>query len=276
MKVLNLSGGGTKFIGIVTAVQTLGEEYDAITGVSAGAIAALPIALGMYDEAIKLGLTIKLKDFMSIAPVKNGKITILGKIRALIGKSFGKQKVDKLISKVITEELFNKYKTGNYPTIYVLAINFSTGTPKVWNIKELEYTEALNVIAASSAIPLMTQGIVIDGYTYYDGGVLDITASSWAITNLKPDEIVSIYSRPYKPLEYKEIKGFLSVLDRTFELKILESNRNDVREEVVMCKNYNVKLRQYFLPDILTNTYDTNQGRLLELHLKTKDIFKKL
>jgi len=157
MKILNISSGGTKFIGLVTASRQILKHYtpDIITGVSAGAIASVPCALGYFDECIDRGLALTLDDMFSISPVKkSGNVRLT---RALFKHgSFGEQKIDKLLGSLITEELYYQYQDGNYPTCLVQTVNRKTKEIKVWNLKstKLDYTDYLNIVSASAAIPI--------------------------------------------------------------------------------------------------------------------------
>lgn len=79
MKHLGISGGGTKIGGLYGAASVLMREKnylpDVISGISAGAILSVPLAMGLFDELEKLLLHFSLKDFFSLPPIKdNGKI----------------------------------------------------------------------------------------------------------------------------------------------------------------------------------------------------------
>lgn len=278
MKVLNLSGGSTKFIGIVGATQEIMKTWtpDAMTGVSAGAITMIPAAMGMWDTIIPIGLNVELKTFFKIPPVtKKGKIRTIAAIRALFGKSLGVQRVKELYASIVTPEIFSRYQDGDYPVCYALAVNYQTAEPVAFNLKDknTSYEKALDAIAASSAIPVFTQPIFIDGQMYYDGGVRDFVASKWAIDNLNPTEVKTVYSRPYGYIPTAELKSSsMSILIRTLDIMQNEVQMNDADTEKSICAYKSISLSQYFLPQILESLYDTDSRRLHTLFMEAKKI----
>jgi len=81
MKHLGISGGGTKIGGLFGAAEVLMQEKgfqpDYISGISAGAILSVPLAMRKFDVVRKLVLNISLKDFFSQKPVtKKGNFNI--------------------------------------------------------------------------------------------------------------------------------------------------------------------------------------------------------
>ena len=96
MKHLGISGGGTKIGGLFGVVETLytkGFTPDIISGISAGAILTVPVALGKFDQIRDLILNITLDDFFSKKPIKEkGSLTPGALWNALRGKPYlGKQ-----------------------------------------------------------------------------------------------------------------------------------------------------------------------------------------
>lgn len=282
MKVLNLSSGGTKFIGIVGAAKKVlasGFKPDVITGVSAGAVAAVPVALDMWDDMIHKGLNLELSDMFKVAPITNN-----GSLRfntCLITKGcFGISRIDELISEFISFKKFQEYKFNDkYPECYVQTVRMSTRAKHVWALKSLNYKLFLNVVAASAAIPIYTQGIWINDQEHYDGGLRDSTVSWWVLENLNPTEIVSIYSKsPYnKPDNTKDthspgFKYVFKTISKTIECLVEEGMLNDAELEREICKSKNIKLTQYMLPNVMKNYYDTDKSRLKELYSKSQTL----
>lgn len=277
-RVLNLSGGSTKFIGIVGAAQEILKNWipTHITGVSAGAIAAIPVAMDLWDTIIPIGLEVTLDTFFSTPPVtKKGDIRLWSIFRSIFGKSLGVQKIQEMYSKIITPEIFKIYQEGDYAVCYALATNYSTGEPVAFNLKDKNttYERALDAIAASSAIPVFTQPIIIDGEIYFDGGVRDFVASKWALENLTPREIKTVYSRPYGYRAQSELKtSIFAMLNRTIDLMQNEVQMNDADQELSLCRDRGIFLDQYFLPVVLESLYDTDPGRLQKLYIEAKRI----
>jgi len=109
MKHLGISGGGTKIAGLFGAAETIiyekGYQPDIISGVSAGAILSLPLALGKREEIKNLVLNLKLNTFFSRVPIKeNGSLKTFNALRTLVAKKigFGEQlNLEKQLSKVV-------------------------------------------------------------------------------------------------------------------------------------------------------------------------------
>ena len=116
MKVLNLSGGASKASGEVGASQVLvenGYSPDIITGVSAGAVLAVPIALGMWDKTIDFTTNLELKQIFSKSPITSkGKLSKTAYWRFIRRKeSLGVMgNLSKTISKVISPGHFKEFK----------------------------------------------------------------------------------------------------------------------------------------------------------------------
>lgn len=269
MKGLSLSGGSTKIAGLAGAVLTLYKEYgyraDFISGISAGSIIALPLALGMYDEIQHYTLNFDYDDFFSIRPVnKKGKPSLMANIRFILGKqSFGSQ--DNLLctlSNIITPEIFEKYKNGNYANCYLGAVEYRTGQKKYFDIKNGTYEDYLCAVLASSSIPVYVESVEIkDGY-WYDGGIRDHIGSHWLMDNFNLTEHISIYSRP-KDYDVTDInwkpKNVTEVLLRTIEIMNVEISKNDEFKEDQLAKKKNINNKKIFMPKVLSeNTYDLN------------------
>ena len=89
---------------------------------------------------------------------KKGKVTLRGIWRALIGcNSLGLQDTTHYIKQFITAKMFNIYKAGMFPAIYVSVTNYYTGHLEYINLKHLSYTDAVQWIEASARMPVFTQ-----------------------------------------------------------------------------------------------------------------------
>lgn len=285
MKILNLSSGGTKFIGIIGKAQEVCKTYkpDVITGVSAGAIASVPIALGMWDSLVFKGLNLTLDDMFRVSPVNSkGEIRLTKSL--FTHGSLGEQRVQELIAEFITPELYDEYKYGKYPACYVQTVERKSKSKHIWNLKSnLPYKKFLDIVAASAAIPVYTQGVWIDSKEHYDGGLKDVIVNTnWIIDTLEPSEMITIYSLPeedyvtpsndkiklaHKWLKFLRLGGLLTDV---FEILLEESRITDGISERLLCKN-KIKLTQYYLPRVLEGFYDVDSLKLQILYKKSKE-----
>lgn len=284
MKHLGISGGGTKIGGLFGVIETLfakGFLPDIISGISAGALLSLPVAMGKFDETRELVKNITLDDFFSQKPIKeNGSLTLGAVWKATNGKPYlGKQEnLEKKIRSVISENDFKKYKKESmYPVCIVGAVDFITGSRKFINLKNIDYEAFPKVVNASSSLPVFTNGIKIkidDIDTYlYDGGVRDHIATAWVLDESefkdKITESVSVFSRPedYKVLPSKfNDKNIIKILERYVDITNVEISKNDEFMLDKICKAKNIRNTKLFLPRIMKSTYDTNRERLLLMY----------
>jgi len=271
-QILSLSGGATKFIGLVGAAQgviSAGYKPTDIIGVSSGAIASVPAAMGLWLQAANKGLHLTLDDIFSIVPVnEDGGYTWQAIYRLITGKnSLGKQRIQELVSEVISEELFSDYVLGDYPTCWAATVCMETAELVVWNLKEQSYQRYLDIVAASAAIPIATEGIVIDGYTYFDGGLREHAASSYLLSP-GVNKCVTIYSRPEDPFckSTNWNRNLLSVHKRTLDILQGELSISDAIIENLTCKAYGIELFQVYLPRVLESLYDVDKERLKKLY----------
>lgn len=284
MKLLSLSGGATKFVGILSCGQGAidsGFKPTHIAGVSAGAIAALPLALGIYETAKEKGLNLSLKDMFTKLPVNNKGNFSLGSIcRLVLGKtSLGVQDITPMLKKFIPEYLFAKYKNEDYPICLFTAVDYTSGSRTIFNAKECSYNECIQAIRASSNIPILAQPIEINGTKYFDGGVRDHNPGSCILSKIEGfTEVVSVYSRPQNNEEYNSEwdSNFLGVLSRTLDIMQIEISKTDEQLEKQICREKNIALKQLFLEPVMKSLFDMDKTRLVELSNKSYEIGKNI
>ena len=275
MKGLSISGGGTKIAALAGAVIELcvekGYKPDIITGISAGSIIAVPLAMGMFAEIEYYSKNFTLNEVFGIKPVtKKGKISFRGLLRAILGKqSFGTQDaLLKTFSEIIDPQTFKLYKEGDYAPCYLGAVEFKTGKRVYFNAKEMEYEDYLQAVLASSSIPVFVESVEINGGYYYDGGVRDHIGSHWLMENHKIKEHVSIYSRPdnydITDLDWCP-RNIPTVLTRTMKIMNIEISKNDEAREDELAKKKKIKNKKIFMPHVLAeNTYQESPELLEE------------
>lgn len=280
--LLSSSGASTAgaFVGACAVTVAQNVKFDYFCGVSYSAVIGLPLVLKKYDAIKQLTTNLKHKDFFKVAPMtEKGKLTPAANARALASlffpkkiKSFGLQDVRPILAAHVSEYEFEQYQdNAAAPVVYVVAVNADTQAPVVWNLKnkDINYQGYLDRVAASSRIPVWTQPQEIDGVDYYDGGVTDTNAAALILDmNRDIKKCFSIYPRPkgFKGKIAPPRDGIAGAIAWTIDTMLKDVSKNDEQTERQTCKELGVKLAQIF-PNkyLLTNLYDTDRARLLEL-----------
>ena len=303
MKHLGISGGGTKIAGLFGLAESIiydrGYVPDIISGISAGAILALPLALGKREIIKEQVLNLSMDDFFNVAPIReNGKIRTFNAILKLIGGKhyLGEQKnLEKTIAKVVSRSEFEKYKEDKTKAICIVGtVDFYTGKRFYINLKKVSYKDFLKFVNASASIPIFTPGIEMDGPIYdfegetidypklllYDGGVRDHSPSNKILSSNHPDfqitETTSIFSRPDDIREVLEPKNFepsslLKILERYVAITNAEVSKNDeVQEKNTILRKVIMDHGTFFLPRIMQGVYDIDKTRLRQLYDASK------
>lgn len=291
MKHLGISGGGTKITGLFGAAEALilskGYQPALISGISAGAILSLPIAMGKWQAVHAILDNLKTQDFFNKPAFSDGgKLTLAAIGRALTGKHYlGQQRAlsDRIRSVIAPEEFASYQNTTHMPICLVGSVDRITGTRFYFNLKDVDYETMIKAIAASAAIPIFTEGIEMiwrgQQVHLYDGGIRDHCPTGWMLTD-SPfanaiSETVSLYSRPKNYiLKNKSVKpgGILRVLQDYVDISNVEVSKMDEQLEDIVCKKRNIPQRKYFLPSILQGVYDTDPARLKALYEAGRDL----
>ena len=286
MKHLGISGGGTKIAGLFGAVEALMLEKkfkpDIISGISAGAILSLPLALGKFAELKDMIQGLALDDFFSSSPVKqNGGFTLGAYWRILTGKPYlGKQgALEKKLRAIVSEEEFKAYQQDNTkPPCIVGTVDFISGGRKFFNLKKISYAEYPKAVNASASLPIFTHGIKMkyedcDCYLF-DGGVRDHIATAYILCESeykdeKFEESVSIFSRPedYKVLpDDFDDKNVIAILSRYVDITNVEVSKNDEFLIDDICNRRSIRNVKLYLPRVLKTVYDTDPVRLNKIY----------
>lgn len=151
---LVLSGGaarGLAHLGVIKALYEKDIKPDVISGTSAGSIAGAFLADGYDPEEL-------LEIFME------------KKIYEFLGLSFGKMGLLKIhgIKEVLQKNLKAKtFEDLNIP-LYVAVTNMNSGETEYFNEGDL-----IDIVIASSSIPVLFIPSTMNGSVYSDGGILD-------------------------------------------------------------------------------------------------------
>jgi predicted acylesterase/phospholipase RssA len=285
-RMLNLSGASTKISGLAGAADyiynVIGYRPTDITGISAGSLLSVPIAMRKWETIKELTQTFKLDDIFTIKPIdENNKLTFRAKIRAITGKSsFGTQgNLYKTLAKVITPKDFKRYQEGDYPNCWVGCVDAKSGARLIANLKDKKYTyqDFLKLVVASTSIPLAVEPVPFNDMILYDGGIRNHILSAWALEEFSDSitETISIFSRPQEfhsilDRNWKD-NNMLNVFERISDISIIEVSKKDEKEEQLLLEllnhdEENVKHAQIFIPSIIKELYDTDPKKLRELY----------
>lgn len=293
LKVLNISGGGTKIVGLIGfCVELLrSQKYkpNVISGISAGCLISLPLALGKYKELYNLCDEISTKTMFSVVPLKpNGKPTIRGLIRVLLGKnSLGK--MDNLKSKIVslvTEDEFYEYKLNkSLPNVVISSVNLTTGSRNIMWLKDesVTYDDYVNNTLASASIPIITEPICVGhSKVSVDGGMRNSILSAYLLKTYgyKIMSSLSVYSSPKDKRKilnkFWKPNGTFSILNRTIEILINEISIRDRFEEEELLKKNHISGVIVNLPPITKSTFDVNKSRLRDLFVAGKQLARRI
>ena len=281
MKVFNISGGATKVGGLFAKSERIIKEFgykpDVISGISSGALLALPIALGKWDELKELVSNITLDHIFDNYPVnKKGKITLKSIWRLLMGEpSLGTQNnLRKTLSSLITEEDFNEYINGEYSKVFIGVTNFNTGEFELVDVQDLYYEQYLDYVIASASIPFAVEGVEINGEIYFDGGVLHHTCSTEVIRKYKSKitHCITVFSRPRNMNLSYELFDQIDITQVAKQYENISTAYASLTDQIVekeLCTQYKIKNIQVFCPSVLKSLFDVDPERLKELYLKS-------
>lgn len=288
MKGLSISGGETKLSGLIgiakSVIEERGFEPDIITGNSASSLAVVLIAMKKWKTLKEASTNLTLDTIFSSKPInKKRKLTIKAIYRAIVGKEsisvMGN--LELTIKKYIPKKLFEEYVKGDYAICFVNTTDFATGSRVVYNLKELEYDKFVQVIKASSSIPLLGETVKMDGGYHLDGGLRATILSPWLIDNYK-NKIhthVSIYSRPsnLKNIldKWKPSNG-VATAGRATKIGLLTISKGDELVEDLLCDKYNIKQHKLFLPKLSDLAFNVNKVHLLTLYNKGIQVGRRL
>jgi NTE family protein len=192
-----LSGGGARgfsHLGVLQALNEAGIFPDAISGVSSGAIAGVFYADGYKPvEILNLLSGNKRLDYMSFAMPNYGLMEMTGLL--------------KILSRYLTARSFEELKIP----LFVAATNLNYGKITYFSSGDL-----INVIVASSSIPVLFKPTIINSLEYVDGGVID----NLPIHPLSR-KCETLIGSHVNPIGYvKKFSSMIAIAERTFYLSV--------------------------------------------------------
>jgi NTE family protein len=174
---LALQGGGSFGAFTWGALERLLDEpeisFDAISGVSAGAVNAVLLASGLMEggrEAAKARLERFWKRMSRSAPLTPGAafagLSLGLMTRALSPYLFNPFNLNPLREALSDEVDFERLRTRSPLRLLIGATRVSDGALRVFSTGEV----SVDVVLASACLPLIHHTIAIDGEPYWDGG----------------------------------------------------------------------------------------------------------
>jgi len=166
---LALGGGGTKgfaHIGVISQLEKLGYQIDAIAGTSAGGIVGSLYAYGLsINEIISFSKELKYSDFFNRSHQDAPSLLGLGGLY---------KQVENLLEDTIIEKMKLKFATISVDTTSGKEVIFNSGS-------------VVNAIKATSAVPGIFPALRINEHNFVDGGVLDpvpVLTARWLMPEL--------------------------------------------------------------------------------------------
>lgn len=245
--LVNISGGGIKFVGLLSAFIELidsGITPKKVSGVSAGAIVCLLYFTGRLQEGQIISRN--LDKGKTIFSKRNNPANIWGVILKLIRRKnyIGiMDNLEKNIRKVVSKNDFRNAVKNSDVDCYIHCVDEQTQKQVTFNIRQLSYEEAISAVIGSATISpiIKTRKCVIQGdqYNLIDGGHRDSSAGSYllkenVVTDF--DEVITIWSRS-NPDKHNEttktdVGNFFKRLVSVMTVFLREGSLNDEYQEI--------------------------------------------
>lgn len=203
------SGGGARgyaHLGVIKALNEAGIFPSAISGTSSGAIMAAFLANGFVPDEIVEIFSGKLKMSMLGWNSFRSGVMSMNKIKEFLNANLRVKTFEEL----------------HFP-VYITATNFITGEQAIFNTGNM-----IDVMIASSSIPVMFPPVVINEIPYVDGGLsnnLPVEPFASTIHN-----VIAVYVNPIK--KYNSEESMLELMDRAVHV----SFRDKVNSSAKGCR----------------------------------------
>lgn len=222
---LVLSGGGARgiaHIGVLKALEENGIEIDCLAGASAGSVVGALYAAGKTPEEI-LEFVSKTASLYKVYKMGFPKV-------GLTNLTYMKEKLIPLFEQDNFEHL-------NKP-LFLAISNLNSGEVELRSTGNL-----VDVVVASSCIPVLFQPIDMEGVKYVDGGMLmNLPVEPlYSICN----KIIGVNVMPHFKVQNKAIGNVFDIAMRCFELSILANTETqslmcDLIIEPIELHHYNI------------------------------------
>ena len=210
-----LSGGGVRgvaHIGVLEALRENGIEPECIAGNSAGAIVGALYAAGYgADETLEF--------FKVKSPFRLSKIAL--------------RKAGFIDTAKVVADFLEYFPDDSFEALskelFVTATDLVNARLEIFNSGAL-----VSALLASSSMPMVFTPTEIDGRWFSDGGILN----NFPVEPLKVlcDSIIGVYASPLRATDQSDLKSFLAVSYRAFEVGMYYNSRRKFHDcDVLLC-----------------------------------------
>lgn len=221
---LVLEGGGMRGMfssGVLDVLIDENIKFDAITGVSAGALFGVNFLSKQKGRALRYNMKYgSYKEYMGIYPLlTEGNI---------VGTDLAYNKVPREYDVFDNSEFIK----SNVP-FYAVVTNVATGQPEYIQITDV--FEQMDVLRASASMPMVSKTVKINGNEYLDGGISDSIPTT-LFENEGFEKIVIVLTRDINYRKKASSKLFLN---------LFLSKYPKIKEQMILRhKNYNDKIEK--------------------------------
>ena len=260
---LVISGGGALMSwanGFLSEKIRQGYSWDEYDGTSAGALAAVLASTGNPELIKKASTTMGNKDIWSSNPFqKDGDIKKVNLIKSIaLKKDYlgSTRNLRKNLSKFYTEEIYNDVISKGKGVVACVS-DYTTGQVAYGRNDKHDYKTFLDYVWASTCVPIICEGVTIDGHLCQDGGLLMNIPIQRAIDNGCDEIDVIILQQKNTALGSFKPKSMINIAGRSVSMMMKSITNYSVIVPQLNAEKKGVKLRLRYLPySLVENSED--------------------
>lgn len=269
--ILSLSGGGS--FGAVEAgilkdmiqKNKLNSTFDIITGISAG---GLNTAFLSYENDISNSIDNLVNIYYNLGTdsvyVKNSYYNIY--------KNWGYYDTSPL-ENTVTNVLKSLVKKDNSPIALIGASNLNMEELNIFRFDQSDFDSKINILMATSAIPILFPPRNIGKFTYVDGGAIDNEIIYQAMGFIDCDYYhFTFISASDKSVEYKSINSLKDYVNSVYKLVVNTFDYEIAGLKNITCSNPNGDINVCLPESSILENYsilDFDHGKeLVEIGMK--------
>jgi predicted patatin/cPLA2 family phospholipase len=260
MKALVISGGGAKGAwagGAAHALYDKGQRWDLYVGCSTGSLLATLLPSDDFAKVKTMYTDVNANSIFSVNPFnKKGKINVWNALWRVITKktSLGESgNLKKILTDNFTNDDYLKMMIANKSAV-VATTNITKGIVEHFNSAEMKREDFIDIVIASSSVPVAMSPVTYKNCQYLDGGIMQHIPVSAAI-DAGADEIDIIILRPETfPNDSFYAKNIFDVVSRSIDLMQREVSFSDAMiGHLTADVKKDIILNFYYTPCELTN-----------------------